>query len=119
MSNRFPTIRIVGDFKDRRLGIFIHGDDGPRAFHADDVLNRAADAEREIKLGRDRLARGADLTVHGEPAGIADGTRGGEFAAECVGELLSHFDVFLFFDAATDRHDDFGLREIDGLLWLL
>ncbi len=111
--------RIVGDFEDRRLGVLVHGDDGPRAFHAHDVLNGAADAEREIKLGRDRLARRADLAVHGEPAGVADGARGRQFAAERLGELLGHLDVFLLFDAAADGDDDFGLREIDGLLGFL
>jgi hypothetical protein len=39
---------IVGDFEDRRLGIFIHCDDRAGTFHADDVLNRAADAESEV-----------------------------------------------------------------------
>src|ERR1700677_4260996 len=48
--------RIIGDFEDGGLGIFVHGDDGARAFHAYDVLDGAANAEREIKLGRDRLA---------------------------------------------------------------
>src|SRR5258708_14986998 len=96
--------------------MFVECDDGARAFHANDVLNRAADAEREIQLGCNRLAGGTDLAVHGMPAIVADGTRGGEIGAECVGQLLGDFDVFLFFDAAAYGHDHFGLGEVDGLL---
>src|SRR5258708_17389110 len=96
--------------------IFVDCDDGARAFHANDVLNRAADAEREIQLGCNRLAGGTDLAVHGKPAIVADRTRGGEIGAECVGQLLGDFDVFLFFDAAAYGHDHFGLGEVDGLL---
>ena len=37
---------VIGDFENRRLGVLVNRDDRPRAFHADDVLNRARDAER-------------------------------------------------------------------------
>src|SRR5260221_12431544 len=50
---------VVGDFEDRRIGILVDGDDGARAFHADQMLNRAGDAEREVPLRRDRLPRPA------------------------------------------------------------
>src|SRR4051794_2874744 len=41
----------VGDLKDGRFRILIDRDDRPRALHADDVLDSAANAEREVKLG--------------------------------------------------------------------
>src|SRR5207302_9373880 len=68
---------VIGDLEDRSLGVFVDGDDGARAFHAHDVLDGAADAERQIKLGSDGLAGAADLAVHGQPAGIADGAGSG------------------------------------------
>src|ERR1700689_5866033 len=107
---------IVSDLKNRSFGIFVDRNDGARAFHPDDVLNRAADAQREIELGGNRLAGRPDLAVHGEPAGVADWGRGREFAAEGLRKLLGQFDVFLFLDAAAYGNNDFSLREIDGLL---
>src|SRR5215510_4070049 len=35
---------VVGDFEDGGILVFVDGDDGARAFHADDVLDGAADA---------------------------------------------------------------------------
>src|SRR5580700_3303695 len=49
--------RIVGDFENRRLGVFVHSHNCLRTLHADYVLNRAADAQGKIKLRRNRLAR--------------------------------------------------------------
>ena len=89
------------------------------AFHPDNVLDRSADAEREIQLGRHRLAGGADLAIHGEPSRVADGTRSRELAAQRLGQLLGQFDVLLLFDSATHGHDDLGLRQVDGLLGFL
>ena len=86
------------------------------ALHADDVLNRAADAQRQIELWRNRLAGRSDLAIHGEPSRIADGTRRRKFAAQCLGQLFGQFDVFLLLDAAADGNDDFRLRQIHRLL---
>src|SRR5215469_2520949 len=47
--------RVISDLENRSLRIFVHGDDRPRALHPNDVLNRAADAERQVQLGRDGL----------------------------------------------------------------
>src|SRR5437763_9656378 len=44
---------VVGDLEDRRVGILVDGDDRARALHADEMLDRAGDAEREIQLRRD------------------------------------------------------------------
>src|SRR5215469_5173000 len=33
---------IIGNFEDRRFGVFVDGNDRSRAFHADNVLNRTA-----------------------------------------------------------------------------
>ena len=91
---------VVGDFEDWGVLVFVDGDDGARAFHAYDVLDGAADAEREVELGRDGLAGAADLALHGEPAFVADRARGGDFAAESFGE---RFGLGIFSGALMPR----------------
>jgi len=62
----------IGDFKDWRLCVFVDRNDGARTFHPHHVLNRPADSQREIQLGRNRLSLRSDLTIHGQPTGIAN-----------------------------------------------
>src|SRR5262245_25983149 len=66
---------VVRDLENRRVGVLVDRHDGVRAFHADQMLNRARDAERDIELRRDGLPGAADLPLHREPAGVADRTR--------------------------------------------
>ena len=73
---------VVGDLEDRRFGVLVDGDDRPRALHADEVLNRAGDAERDVELRRHRLTRAADLPLHRQPAVVADRPRRGQLGAE-------------------------------------
>src|SRR6266403_5803818 len=80
---------VVGDFKNRGVRILVDGDDSARAFHAYHVLNRAADAQREIKFWRDGLAGAAYLAFHGEPAFITTRAGRGDLAAEGFGESFS------------------------------
>jgi hypothetical protein len=54
------------------------------------------------------------LALHGEPAFVADGARGGDFSAEGFGESFGLGNIFRCFDAAADGDDDGGLREVDG-----
>src|SRR5882724_12957387 len=101
---------VVGDFEDGSVGIFVDGDDGAGAFHANNVLNGATDAESEIKFWRNGLAGAADLAFHGEPAFIANGAGRGDLAAESFGESFSLGNIFGGFDAAANGHDERGLR---------
>src|SRR5580692_7926955 len=107
---------VVGYFEDWRVLIFIDGGDGAGAFHADYVLDGAANAEREIEFGRDGLAGAADLAVHGEPAFVADGARGADFAPHQFREFLGERNIFRGFDAAAYRDQDRRLCEVHGLL---
>src|SRR5690348_4630475 len=59
---------VIGNFENGRVGILVDGNDGARAFHSNDMLNCAADAQSEIEFWRDGLAGAADLPLHGEPA---------------------------------------------------
>src|SRR3984893_2240613 len=47
---------IIGNFKNRRVLIFVDGHDGARPLHSHHVLNRAADAQRQIKFRGHGLA---------------------------------------------------------------
>src|ERR1700751_5375308 len=64
---------VIGYLEDGGVLILVDGGDCARAFHAYDMLDSAADSQREIELGRDGLARAADLALHREPAFVADG----------------------------------------------
>src|SRR5947199_3275042 len=85
---------VVGDLKNWTLLVFVDRYDSARAFHADDMLDGAAYAEREIQLRRNGLAGAADLALHREPTFIADGARCGDFAAKRFRERLGLRDVF-------------------------
>src|SRR5438034_490702 len=93
---------VIGDFEDGRFGILVDGDDGARALHADNMLNGAADTKREVELGRDGLPRAANLALHGEPAFVADGTRGSDFRAERFRQRFRLRNIFGSLDAAAD-----------------
>src|SRR5439155_11507037 len=114
-----PDDPVVRDLEDGRVGILVDGDDGAGSLHADQMLDRARDAEREIELRRDGLAGAADLALHRQPSGVADGARRRDLGAERLRELLGDGDVRLLLDPAAHRHDPLGLRQIDRLLRLL
>src|SRR5437899_10308982 len=92
---------VIGDFEDWRILIFIDRDDRLGSLHPDQVLDGAGDSDCDVDLGRDGLAGAADLALHGEPAAIANGARGGKLGAQGVGEFLNNRDIVLLFDAAT------------------
>src|SRR6266481_4385961 len=50
---------VIGDLENGGVRIFVDRHDGACVLHADDVLDRAADAERQVKFRRDGLARAA------------------------------------------------------------
>src|SRR5450755_4154628 len=51
----------VGELADRDAAVFVDGDDGFRSPHADFVLNRTRDADREVKLRADGFPGLPDL----------------------------------------------------------
>ena len=63
-----------------------------RRRHAGQVLDGAADAARRCRgVGRDRLARLADLVLVVHPAGVHDRARGADRRAEGVGQVLDRW----------------------------
>src|SRR4029077_407479 len=77
----------VAELEDRRVRVLVDRDDGAGALHSDLVLDGAGDAERDVELRRDGLARLADLGRVRLPAGVDDGPRGSDRAAERLREL--------------------------------
>src|SRR6478735_9636027 len=77
---------IVGDAEDRRLLVLVDRDDDLRVLHSSEVLDGAADANRDVQLRRDDLAGLADLPVVGRVAGVDGGAARAERGAELVGE---------------------------------
>src|SRR5207237_532844 len=51
----------VGELEDRRIRVLVDRDDHVGVLHADLVLDRARDADRDVQLRRDALAGLADL----------------------------------------------------------
>src|SRR5258707_894243 len=86
--NRLIQIRdqaIIGNLEDRRVLVLVDRDDDLRIFHAGEVLDRAGNADRDIKLGRHHLAGLADLPVVWRVASIDRGARGADGCSQLVG----------------------------------
>src|SRR5205823_1682790 len=83
----------VGELEDGRVRVLVDGDDRLRALHADLVLDRAGDADRDVELRRDVLAGLADLRRVRVPAGVDDRARGADRAAERLRESLDEREV--------------------------
>jgi len=64
---------VIGHLEDRRIRVFVDGDDDLRVLHAGQVLNGPGDADGDVKLRRDDLAGLADLVVVRRETGIDGG----------------------------------------------
>src|SRR3954452_18496517 len=103
----------VGELEDRGVGVLVDGDDVLGALHADLVLDRAGDARGEVELGRDGLARLADLGGVGVPARVDHRARRRDRAAERAGELLERFEALGLAEPATAGHEDLRVLDVD------
>src|SRR5206468_6861349 len=75
------------------------------------VLDRAGNAEREVELGLDDLARLADLLGVRDPARIDRRTGRAHRATEGVRDLANELEPLLAPDAAPAGNDDPGLLD--------
>src|SRR5262245_66641852 len=82
------------------------------------MLDGSRNAERDIELWRDSLARAAYLAFHGQPAVVANRSRGRNLGVDRLRQFLGERNVLLRLDAPADRHDPLRLAEIDRLLCL-
>src|SRR5262245_42589936 len=76
----------VAELEDRRVRVLVDRHDDVRALHADLVLDCAADPERNVELRRHDLAGLPDLRAVRIPAGVDDGSRRADGAAERLRE---------------------------------
>ena len=104
---------IVGNLKDRRLGILVDRDDQARILHAGDVLDRSREADRDIEFGRDDLAGLADLAVVGHIAGVDGGAGRADRGAQPVGERVEKaMESLGAAQPPPARDDDSGAAEL-------
>ena len=101
----------VGELEDRRVRVLVDRDDRARALHADLVLDRAGDADRDVELRRDGLAGLADLRRVRVPARVDDGARRGDRAAERLRELLDEREALGRAEPAAAGDDDVGVLD--------
>ena len=93
---------VVGHLEDRCVLVAVDRDDGARRAHAGQVLDRARDADRDVKLRAHRLAGLAHLLAVVAPAGVdhrAARTHGR--IPEGGGEVLQQLEVGRLLEAAT------------------
>jgi hypothetical protein len=101
----------VGKVEDRRVGVLVDRDDRARPLHSHLVLDCAGDAAGDVELGRDGLARLADLRRVRIPAGVDDGPRRRDRAAERLCKVFAQLEVLRFEQAATACDDHFGVLD--------
>src|SRR5439155_2518832 len=102
----------IGELEDRRVSVLVDRDDAVGPLDPDDVLRRAADADRDVDIGLDGLARLADLHPERRPPRVDDRTRradGG--AADRARELAQEREVARLAQAASAR--DHNLRILE------
>src|SRR5205823_13983166 len=107
---------VIRDVEDGSFRVFVNRHDSLRVLHADQMLNRTRDADRNLELRRHGLTRRSNLSIDWQPLRIANGTRRGQIAAQRFGKFFRQPEIIFAFDTTTDRDNDVGLTEIDSLL---
>ena len=110
MSSTIPT---SATWKIGALGFLLMAIDERIAFDAGQVLERAADAARQIDLGLDGLSGRADLAGLLHPLGVDHGSRAAHRRTHGVGQFLRDGHVVLFLDAAADGNQNVVLGDVD------
>src|ERR1700727_1739923 len=112
LRNRLIQIRaqaVIGNLEDRRILVLVDRHDDLGILHAGEMLDRAGNADGDIKLGRYHLAGLADLPVVRRVASIHRGARGANRGADLVGERLDIFgEILAALHGAATGHDDLG-----------
>ena len=74
--------------------------------HAGEMLDRAGNADRDIKFGGNDLAGLADLVIIGDKAGVDRGARGPDRGTELVGDLFEQMEIVARLHAAAAGDDN-------------
>src|SRR5215207_4641812 len=106
--------RVVGVREDWRLGVGVDGEDLLRALAAGDVLRGAADATRDVEVGRHLRAGLADLIGVRPPARHRHNPRAADRRLQEAGELLEHPEPVSRPNPAAPADHDLRLGERDA-----
>jgi hypothetical protein len=79
------------------------------------VLDRTADADGDVELGRDDLAGLADLQFVRHVPGVDRGARGAHRRAELVGEVVDDLEVLRRTDTAATGHHALGALQVRAI----
>src|SRR6185503_2725708 len=90
---------------DRRLRVRVDGEDRLRRPTADDVLDRPADAARDVEVGRDPGAGLPDLVPVRAPAGAGDHARDTDRPPQERRQLLERREALRSADTAATAND--------------
>ena len=103
---------VVAHLENRSLRILVHGNDHLGVLHAGHVLDGARDAEGEIQIGGDDLARLADLRLARRNRRIDERAGAAHGRSDPVGKLHHLLPARLVDEAAAAGDHDFGGHEI-------
>src|SRR5438552_1127359 len=92
---------VVGDFEQRRLRVDVDDEDLLRLLHPGEVLDGAADADRDVELGPHRHPGLSDLEGLRDPSAVDGLARRGNRSAEPIRELLQQGEVL----RGAEEHD--------------
>src|SRR5579875_2588950 len=98
----------IGMAEDCRALIFIDRDYKPGLAYAGDMLGCSPDAQRDVKPGRNRAARQADLLLFRQPALVGNVTRGANGGIEQARQLIDRLVVFRPSQAHTHADNRVG-----------
>src|SRR3984885_3567953 len=119
LRNRLIQIRdqaVIGNLEDRRFLVLVDRHDDLGILHAGEMLDRAGNADRDIKFGRYHLAGLADLPVVRRVAGVDRGTRGADGCSQFIGERLDIFgEILTALHGAAAGHDDLGRSQFGAI----
>ena len=101
----------VGEVEDRRVRVLVDRDDRAGVLHADLVLDRAGDPERDVELRRDRLPGLADLRRIRVPPCVDDRARRRDGAAERCRQVLGQLEAVRATEPAPACDDDVGVLD--------
>src|SRR5207237_4677134 len=104
---------VTGNLEDRRILVFVDGDDCLGGAHAGEVLDRAGNSDRDVELGTDEPAGLTDLVAVRSPAivGYSAG-RANCRIPERRGQLFDELEILRCFQPASSGDDHWRLGEI-------
>ena len=97
------------------MRVGVDRDDHVRAFHADPVLDRAADAGRDVELRPHGLAGLADLPIGLDPAGLHHRSGAADLGPEHPRQVPDQLEVVGLLQALAAGHDDVRVGQVDGV----